>query len=77
MCNCCKSEEGPQEITELDDYNKNTYGNTYNQNNEDIFKTRPPCWFGHQCSCPCHTGKGKCLFKIKAKKHDDFYPKAR
>ena len=58
--NCCKSEE---EITELDDYNKNTYGNTYNQNNEDIFKTRPPCWFGHRCPCPCHIGKGECIFK--------------
>ena len=56
---CCKSEE---EVTELDDYNKNTY---YNQNNEDIFKTRPPCKYGYQCSCPCHTGKGKCIFKIK------------
>ena len=62
---CCKSEV---EITELDDYNKNTYGNTYtyNQNNEDIFKTRPPCLYGHYCSCPCHTG-GQCLFKFKAK----------
>ena len=64
MGNCCKSEE---EITELDDYNKNTYGNTYNQNNhEDIFKTRPPCWYRHQCSCPCHRG-GSCIFKLKSK----------
>ena len=61
---CCKSEE---EITELDDYNKNTYGNTYNQNNEDIFKTRPPCWYGHQCSCPCHKDGGSCIFKIQSK----------
>ena len=62
---CCKSEE--EEITEHDDYNQNTYGNTYNQNNnEDIFKTRPPCWFGHQCSCPCHNG-GSCIFKLKSK----------
>ena len=64
---CCKSEE--QEITELDDYNKNTYGNTYtyNQiNNEDIFKTRPPCLYGYQCSCPCHQG-GSCIFKLKSK----------
>ena len=59
---CCKSEE---EITELDDYNKNTYGNTYNH--EDIFKTRPPCWFGHQCPCPCHNQSGVCIFKLKAK----------
>ena len=52
---CCKSEE--QEITEQTDYN---------QNNEDIFKTRPPCWFGHRCPCPCHgnhIGKGECIFK--------------
>ena len=64
MGSCCKSEE---EITELDDYNKNTYGNTYNQNNnEDIFITRPPCWYGHQCSCECHRG-GVCIFKLKAK----------
>ena len=64
---CCKSEE--EEVTEQDDYNKNTYGNTYtyNQNNnEDIFKTRPPCLYGYQCSCPCHRG-GVCLFKLKAK----------
>ena len=60
---CCKSEE---EITELDDYNKNTYGNNQN-NHEDIFKTRPPCWFGHRCPCPCHTGKGQCIFQLKAK----------
>ena len=55
---CCKSEEG-QEAKEIDDYNQN--------NNEDIFKTRPPCWYHHQCPCPCHTGKGQCLFKLKAK----------
>ena len=65
---CCKSEE---EITEPDDYNKNTYGNTYtyNQNNnEDIFETRPPCKYGHYCPCPCHQkGGGSCIFKLKAK----------
>ena len=63
---CCKSEE---EITELDDYNKNTYGNTYNH--DDIFKTRPPCWFGHPCPCPCHNQGsdrgGSCIFKIQSK----------
>ena len=58
MGNCCKSEE--QEITEQTDYNQN--------NNEDIFKTRPPCWFGHRCSCPCHNqGGGSCIFKIQSK----------
>ena len=62
---CCKSEE---EAKETDDYNQNTYGNTYNQNNhEDIFKTRPPCWYGHQCSCPCHNRGGSCIFKLKSK----------
>ena len=57
MGNCCKSEE--QEITEQTDYN---------QNNEDIFKTRPPCCFGHRCPCPCHKqGGGPCIFKIQSK----------
>ena len=55
---CCKSEEGPQEITEQTDYNQNNQNN-----NEDMFITRPPCWYKHQCSCPCHTGKGECIFK--------------
>ena len=56
MGNCCKSEEG-HEAKEIDDYN---------QNNEDIFKTRPPCKYGYQCSCPCHRG-GSCIFKIQSK----------
>ena len=55
MGNCCKSEE---EVTEQTDYNQN--------NHEDIFKTRPPCKYGYQCSCPCHRG-GSCIFKLKAK----------
>ena len=54
---CCK-DESKQEVTEQTDYN---------QNNEDIFKTRPPCWYGHQCSCPCHKDGGSCIFKLKAK----------
>ena len=62
---CCK-DESKQEAKEIDDYNQNTYG-TYNQNNnEDIFKTRPPCMYGYQCSCPCHRG-GLCIFKLKSK----------
>ena len=62
---CCKSEE---EAKETDDYNQNTYGNTYNQNNnEDMFITRPPCWYRHQCPCPCHNQGGVCLFKLKSK----------
>ena len=54
---CCKSEE--EEVTEQDDYNQN--------NNEDIFKTRPPCLYGHYCPCACHNQSGVCLFKLKAK----------
>ena len=52
---CCKEE---QEVTEQTDYNQN--------NNEDIFKTRAPCLYGHYCPCACHKG-GQCLFKLKAK----------
>ena len=65
---CCKSKEG-HEAKEIDDYNQNTYGNTYtyNQNNnEDIFKTRPPCLYGYQCPCACHRG-GSCIFLLKSK----------
>ena len=66
--NCCK-DESKQEAKETDDYNRNTYGNTYNQNNhEDMFITRPPCWYRHQCPCPCHQkGGGSCIFKLKSK----------
>ena len=31
-------------------------------NSADIYKTRPPCWYGHKCSDPCHKG-GNCVFK--------------
>ena len=34
---------------------------------EPIFQTKPPCWFGHKCNCPCHNGTGICLFKLKSK----------
>ena len=64
---CCKHQE--EEVTETDTYNQNNYGDTYtcNQNNYgDIFKTRPPCRYGYQCSCPCHQG-GVCIFKLKSK----------
>ena len=57
---CCK-DESKQEITEQTDYNQN------NQNNEDMFITRPPCWYKHQCPCPCHDGSGPCIFKIQSK----------
>ena len=55
---CCKSEEG-QEAKEQDNYNQN--------NNEDIFKTRPPCLYGHYCPCACHNQSGVCIFKLKSK----------
>ena len=57
---CCK-EEQEDEVTEYDTYNQNTY------NNEDIFKTRAPCLYGHYCPCPCHKRGGVCLFKLKSK----------
>ncbi len=53
---CCKG-ESKQETKEIDDYNQNTQNN-----NEDMFITRPPCWYQHQCPCPCHKG-GQCVFK--------------
>ena len=60
---CCKNQD--EEITETDNYG-DTY--TYNQNNhEDVFKTRPPCMYGHHCSCPCHHQGGQCIFKLKSK----------
>ena len=33
---------------------------------EQIFQTRPPCWYSNKCPCPCHQG-GVCLFKLKSK----------
>ena len=66
---CCKDKNEVEVSSETDTYNQNNYGTTYtcNQNNnEDIFKTRPPCMYGYQCSCPCHRG-GVCLFKLKSK----------
>ena len=62
---CCKQSE--EEISETETDNQNNYGVTYPCiRQEAIFQTRPPCWYGHQCSCPCHQG-GKCLFRIKSK----------
>ena len=64
---CCK-DESKQEAKEIDDYNQNTYGNTYNH--EDMFKTRAPCLYGHHCPCPCHKQGsdrgGLCIFKLKS-----------
>ena len=59
MC-CCKSKE---ELLEFETDTQNNYGVTYPCNRQEhIFQTRPPCWSGHQCSCPCHNG-GVCIFK--------------
>ena len=65
---CCKNQG--EEITETD-----TYSDTYTYNHEDVFKTRPPCMYGHQCSCPCHHG-GVCIFKLNLNtihKHYNLY----
>ena len=61
---CCR--EKHEEIIEPDTYNQNNYGDTYTFNHDGIFKTKPSCWFGHRCECPCHNG-GVCIFKIKSK----------
>ena len=63
---CCKDKHEFELSSETDTSNQNNYGDTYTSNHGDIFKTRPPCMYGHQCSCPCHQG-GKCLFRIKSK----------
>ena len=62
---CCKDEH--EEVNEqVDVYNQNSYGITYPCiKQEPIFQTKPPCWYGHRCECPCHNG-GKCLFKLKS-----------
>ena len=62
---CCRDDH--EEVNEqVDIYNQNqNYGITYPIKQEP-YKTRPPCWYGHQCTCPCHRG-GVCLFKLKSK----------
>ena len=64
---CCKDKDKDEEVNEqVDIYNQNqNYGITYPIKQEQIFKTKPPCWFGHRCECPCHNG-GPCIFKLKA-----------
>ena len=66
---CCKDKDKDEEVNEqVDIYNQNqNYGITYPCiKREQIFNTKPPCWFGHRCECPCHIG-GKCIFKLKSK----------
>ena len=67
---CCKDKKDKdEEVNEqVDIYNQNqNYGITYPIKQEQIFKTKPPCWFGHKCPCPCHNGTGPCIFKLKSK----------
>ena len=64
---CCKDKDKDEEVNEqVDIYNQNNYGNTYPCIKQEPFQTRAPCWYGHQCTCPCHRG-GICLFKLKSK----------
>ena len=64
---CCKDKDKDEEVNEqVDIYNQNNYGITYPIKQEQIFQTRPPCWYSHKCPCPCHNG-GPCIFKLKTK----------
>ena len=63
---CCKKDEDEEVNEQVDIYNQNqNYGITYSIKQEP-YKTKPPCWFGHRCECPCHRG-GVCIFKLKTK----------
>jgi hypothetical protein len=66
---CCKSEEqeqtientGKSDMLEVEPCQFITI--PYNpNNNNNVFRTVPPCWFGKHCPCPCHRD-GKCVFK--------------
>ena len=60
---CCKSDDKEEnQIVESKYDTTYTYPGDYNC--DDIYKTRPPCWYGHECSCPCHKG-GECVFKLR------------
>ena len=64
---CCKKDEDEEVNEQVDIYNQNqNYGITYLFKQEP-YKTKPPCWFGHRCDCPCHTASGPCIFKLKSK----------
>ena len=69
---CCKSEEQEQTIentcksdmlaVELCQFKTKPY--TPNNNN-DVSRTGPQCWYGYDnCPCPCHSG-GKCEYNNK------------
>jgi len=66
---CCKDKDKDEEVNEqVYIYNQNqNYGITYPCIKHEPYKTRPPCWYGHQCTCPCHTASGPCIFKLKTK----------
>ena len=57
---CCKSDD--KEDNQIVEGKFNTKAFTYpgDYKCDDIYKTRPPCWYGHECSCPCHNG-GECV----------------
>ena len=61
---CCKKDKDEEVNEQVDIYNQNNYAITIKQ--EQIFQTRPPCWYSHKCPCPCHNG-GPCIFKLKSK----------
>ena len=58
----CKSEDKEeQQLVDCENECKPipcTYDNNYNE----IYKTRPPCVYGYKCPCPCHSG-GECVLK--------------
>ena len=66
---CCKKDKDEEVNEQVDIYNQNqNYGITYPCiKQEQIFHTRAPCLYGHQCPCPCHTASGPCIFKLKSK----------
>lgn len=62
---CCKSEE---QLTQTSNETHQIIESKFNtkpyiqDSYDDIYQTRPPCWFGHDCPCPCHNG-GQCSFR--------------
>jgi hypothetical protein len=62
--NCCKSEDKTTQTSKETHQVIESKFNTYTVDSyDDVFKTKPPCWFGHDnCPCPCHRG-GQCIFK--------------
>lgn len=56
--NCCKSEDKTIQ-TSKGEFNTKPY---IQDSYDDIYQTRPPCWYDHDCPCPCHNG-GQCTFR--------------